>query len=119
MTVVTIEATIFSALTALVDARCYPDVAPEKVERPYIVYQQVGGAAINFLDGSVPSKRRSRFQVAIWGDTRAEVAELAAQVSNALRGVAALQTTVEGEPLAQYEPDTKLRGSLQDFSFIF
>ena len=114
----TVEATIFTTLTGLVSARVYPDVAPVGTTRPYITYQQVGGQAVNFLDPAVPSKKRFRFQVNVWGDTRSSVAALAIQVEDALRVVASLQTVVEGAPVASYEPDTGLKGSMQDFSFI-
>lgn len=114
----TIEATLFTTLKTLVANRVYPDVAPVGTVRPYLTYQQVGGAAVNFLDPTVPSKKRFRFQVNVWGDTRSQVAALAIQVEDALRAVTALQTTVEGAPIASYEPETNLRGSVQDFSFI-
>ena len=55
----------------------------------------------------------------VWGDTRSEVSALAGQVEDALRAVVALQTAIEGAPIATYEPDTKLRGSMQDFSFLY
>jgi hypothetical protein len=115
----TVEATIFSALTGLVSARCYPDVAPELTVRPYITYQQFGGVSVNFVEQTTPSKENSKFQVNCWADTRAAAKALNKQVSAALRGTAALQTTVLGEPVATYEPDTKLRCSRQDFSFWF
>ena len=114
----TVEATIFTTLKTLVANRVFPDVAPVGTTRPYLTYQQVGGAAVNFLDPTVPSKKRFRFQVNCWGDTRAQVAALAISVENALRAVTSLQTTVEGAPVASYEPETNLRGSMQDFSFI-
>ena len=116
---VTLEAAIFEALKSLVANRVYPDVAPEKVARPYITYHQVGGAAVNFLDASTPSKKRGRFQVNVWGDTRAQVSALTAATEDALRAAAILQTRVEDGPAGFYDPDTKLRGSMQDFSFIF
>lgn len=114
----TIESTIFDTLKGLVSNRCYPDQAPEVVGKPYIVYQQVGGQAVNFLDtATLPGKGLPRFRISIWGVTRAEVAALAKQAETALRQVASLQTTVEGEPTAVTDDETKLRGSQQDFSF--
>lgn len=113
-----VESVIFDTLKGLVANRVFPDIAPAGTARPYITYQQVGGEAVNFLDPTVPSKKRSRFQLNVWSDTRASVAALAIAVEDALRQVASLQTTVEGAPVASYEPETNLRGSLQDFSFI-
>jgi hypothetical protein len=97
--------------------RVYPDVAPELTARPYITYQQVGGSGVNFVAAAVPSKKNSRFQINVWADSRSSAAALAIQVEDALRVVAALQTTVLGAPVAMYDPETKLRGSRQDFSF--
>lgn len=113
----TIEASIFSALRGLVEDRVYPDVAPELAVRPYITYQQVGGTAVNFLAQSVPNKKNSRVQVNVWADTRAQAAQIAGQVEDALRMMSALQTTVLGAPVATYEADIPIRGTRQDFSF--
>jgi hypothetical protein len=114
-----VEADIFTALKGLVANRVYPDVAPDAVLRPFIVYQQVGGTAVNFVEPAVPGKKNGRFQVSVWADTRSAAATLARQVEDTLRVVPDLQTTVLGAPMAVYEEDTKLRGSMQDFSFWF
>lgn len=113
----TVESSIYTALQGLVGGRCYPDVAPELATRPYISFQQVGGSAVNFIDPTVPSKKNARFQINAWADTRAQAATLAGQIEDALRVVTTLRTTVLGAPVASYEPDTKLRGTRQDFSF--
>lgn len=107
---------MFAALQTLVSDRVYPDLAPDPVTKPYIVYQQVGGAAVQFVGTDVPSKKNSRMQVSVWGETRAQVSALAVQVEDTLRGTASLQTIVLSAPVATYDPDTKLRGSQQDFS---
>ena len=114
-----VESLIFDTLKGLVASCVYPDVAPALSAKPYVTYQQVGGVPVNFLDPTVPGKKRSRFQINVWGDTRSEVSALAGQVEDALRAVVALQTAIEGAPIATYEPDTKLRGSMQDFSFLY
>ena len=113
----TIESSIFSALSGLVGNRCYPDIAPDLTVRPYITYQQVGGEGVNFVDTTIPSKKNARFQVNVWADTRGAAATLAGQVEDTLRAVTALQTTVLGAAVATYEPETLLRGTRQDFSF--
>lgn len=110
------ESQMFAALRTLVSDRVYPDLAPDPVTKPYIVYQQVGGAAVQFVGADVPSKKNSRMQVSVWGETRAQVSALAVQVEDTLRGTASLQTIVLSAPVATYDPDTKLRGSQQDFS---
>ena len=112
----TVEASIYNALKGLVANRVYPDLAPIGAVRPYATYQQVGGKSINFLDSAVPNKANLRFQVNVWADTRSAASLLAGQVEQALRTTAALQTTVMGQPVATYEPDTLLFGTRQDFS---
>lgn len=115
----TIEASIFDSLKGLVGNRVFPDVAPPTTAKPFIVYQQIGGSAVNFVDSTSPSKKNGRFQVAVWGNTRAEVSALARSIEDTLRGNAALQTSVVSAPVADYEQETGLRGSRQDFSFWF
>ena len=111
-----IEARIFSALRGLVADRVYPDPPDPMPQRPYIVHQRLPGVAINFLDGSVPGKDNGRFQINCWCDTRVDAIALMHQVESAMRLAASLQTTVLGSPASLYEPDTKLRGAMQDFS---
>jgi hypothetical protein len=115
----TVEAAIFDALRVLVVDRVYPDVAPDNVARPYITYQQIGGQAVNFIDGAAPSMRNSRFRINVWTDRRAEAAALNALVETALRAAPTLRTTVSSGPVALADPDTRLRGMSQDFSFWF
>lgn len=113
----TVEATIFAALQGLVGSRCYPDIAPANVARPFCTYQQIGGTAVNFIDSGLPSKANARVQINVWADTRAQAALLSRQAESALRATTALQTTVLGQPAATFEEDTRLYGTRQDFSF--
>lgn len=115
----TIDVQIFSALNSLAGGRVYPDiadVAPEELSYPYITFQQVGGSALNFLEGTCPDCSNARVQINVWGVTRLSVSDVAEQVEKAMRSAAQLQTTVLGARVSLYESDTKLRGSRQDFS---
>lgn len=112
----TIEAQVFQALHQLVDGRVYPDLAPAGAARPYIVYQQVGGDSVNFLDRTISSKRNSRMQVCAWAEARIEASTLIEQAELALRAVTALQATALGAPVATYDEETESRGARQDFS---
>lgn len=114
-----VEAIIFDSLRALVNDRVFPDVAPENTPRPYITYQQVGGESVNFVDATVPTKKNGRWQISLWCDTRLEAADLSRVIEDTLRVVPALQATVLGAPIARYDEETKLRGTMQDFSFWF
>lgn len=113
----TIEASLYAALKSLVGNRVFPDVAPEGTVTPYITYQQVGGSAVNFVDATVPSKKNSRFQINVWGETRSAVKAIAVQAEDALRVASGLQTTVLGAAVSLCEEETQLRGTRQDFSF--
>lgn len=113
----TVEATLYTTLQILVGGRLYPDVAPFGTARPFATFQQVGGTSVNFIDSTLPSKSNARLQVSVWADTRSAASLLMKQVEAALRSATALQTTVLGQPVATYEPDTLLYGARQDFSF--
>lgn len=111
--------TILTQALMEVCPRVYPDIGPEGVEKPYITWQQVGGEPINFVGPGTPSKKNARVQVNVWAATRLDADQMAIQVEDTLRAATALQTTVLGSPMADYEPETKLRGSMQDFSLWF
>lgn len=106
----------FTALRGLVNDRVYPDIGKEGTDLPYITYQDIGGEPVNFIDGAAPSKANARVQVNVWAKTRAEAKDLARRVEHALRAVPALQTLVIGAPVTTYDPETKYRGTIQDFS---
>lgn len=112
----TMETRIYQALRALVADRVYPDFAPAGAGRPYIVYQQVGGVVLSFLDGAVPSARNGRIQVCSWAETRSEASSLITQVESILRSNSDLQVDVLGASVSTSDDETKLRGSRQDFS---
>jgi hypothetical protein len=114
-----LESSIFDALKGLVTNRVYPDQAPQKVDLPYIVYQQVGGGGVNFMDTATPSKKNARIQISVWGSTRAQVAPLARSAEDALRAAAGLQVVVLAAPVALTDDQTKYRGTQQDFSIWY
>jgi hypothetical protein len=113
---VSAEKGVFDALRALAADRVFPDFAPDAVARPYVTYQQVGGFPINFLEASLPDMKNGRFRINVWADTRAQASALCAQVEAAMRSAAALQVTVLTSPVALADPETRLRGTSQDFS---
>jgi len=115
---VSVESLIVSTLTALVTGRVYPDIAPQGMTAlPRITYQQVGGQGLNFIENTPVGKKNGRFQVNVWGATRLQVAALSRQVEDALKSEKQLYTTILSAPIASYETDTKLYGTMQDFSF--
>lgn len=115
-----VEASIYTALKSLVNNRVYRDIAPQTViALPRITFQQVGGDAVNFLDPSVPSKKNGRWQINCWGERRDDVMALARDVEDTLRAYTVLQATVLGAAVALYEEETRLFGSMQDYSFWY
>lgn len=115
----TVESSLYTALKTLVANRVYRDIAPQTVtDLPRITFQTVGGTSINFLDSAtIPSKRNARVQVNVWHNRRDEANVLARQVEDALRSYTTLNTTVLTGLVSTYEEETKLYGTMQDFSF--
>ena len=112
----TIEADIYDTLKGLVGNRAFPDVAPLSTTRPYITYTQIGGEAVSFMERGLPSKKHGRFQVNVWGDTRASVSAVILQVEAAMDAATAFQAEAVGAPSSDYDPDIPVYGSIQDFS---
>ncbi|MGK5028503.1 DUF3168 domain-containing protein [Janthinobacterium sp. MDT1-19] len=111
-----IDIALFEALRGLVADRVYPDLAPDDASRPYITYQQVGGDAVNFVESTIPAKKNARMQINVWADTRIQATAMGGAVEDALRSLIALQPSVLGAAIATYDDETKLRGTMQDFS---
>jgi len=107
------EQAVYNAIKHL--AATYPDVAPEGAPLPRIVYQQVGGEVVNYMENTVPDADAARIQVACWASTRAAASTLSKQVENALRQAAGAQARPIGARVNVHEPDTGLFGSRQDF----
>jgi restriction endonuclease Mrr len=107
---------IFSLLKNLVGNRVYPDIAKQDTALPYITHQDVGGDAINFMDGAAPGKSNTRLQVNVWAETRAQAKAITHQVETALRAAPALSTTVLGSLMTTVDEATGYRGTIQHFS---
>lgn len=111
-----VEADIILALKGLVGGRAYPDAAPAGVAKPYLVYQQVGGVALSFLERQFVPTKNGRFQVSAWADTRIAAAALADQIEAAMVQSTAFQASPTGAAIATFDEETQLRGTTQDFS---
>lgn len=112
----TVEAAIFDTLKTLVGNRVYPDLAPIGAARPFIVYGQVGGQALSFLEKALPDKKHGRFQIDVYAGSRMACAAVALQVESAMTAATAFQCRALGAPVSTYEPDVIIFGSQQDFS---
>ena len=109
------EAAIYNALTGLVASRIYPDVAQAESALPRIVYQQVGGKSINYIENTVPDLKNGRFQIASWATTRAAATALALQVESLMITATSMQARPIGAHISTHEPETGLYGAYQDF----
>lgn len=110
---------IYNAIQGLVAGRVYTGAPPEDVVAPYVIYQRAGGKPINYTDGAIPDRKNARVQINVWAASMAIADPIAEQVESILRGVAALQTEVLSQVLDTYDEETKLRGTMQDFSFWY
>lgn len=109
---------IDAVLQHLAGGRVFPDVAPKGTARPFITYQAVGGAPLNFLSGDRPDKQPVRMQVNVWSERRAEASEIGILVEDAMRSATELQVEVLTGRVATYDEETDLRGTMQDFSIF-
>lgn len=115
----TIETTLVALLKDRFSNRFYADVAPLKTSRPYGTYQQVGGAAIAFVDPTKPDKKNARIMVRVWAETRDAANTLARGIADTLATTPTLQAEPLGDFTAEYDEDTKSYGTRQDFSIWF
>jgi hypothetical protein len=112
-----IEATLKTTLGSLVSGRVYPDTPPDNPTFPLIVYQQVGGQAIEYLEGTIGDKDNARMQVVVWAKTRLEAASIARSARVALVGT--LTATTLAAPVSLYQEELKLYGSRTDYSLWY
>lgn len=110
------ESSIYTLLSSLVGGRVYPDVAPDGAVLPMIVYQQVGGTGLSFIDGTLPSRENGRMQVSCWATTRPAAVSLSKQVEVIICGATALQSIPLGARVSAFEQETGFYGCRQDFS---
>lgn len=96
--------------------RTFPDVADIGTAPPFIAWQLLGGESVRALDNTALDKRNSYLQVAVYSLTRAESLTKIRAAEDAMCASTAFTCTPMGEPLATYEPDTKLYGAIQRFS---
>lgn len=109
-----LEASIKTTLAAIAGGRTYPDVPPDNPTFPLNVYQQVGGAVINPLEGGDPNKDNARVQIVTWAKSRLEASSVARQARLAM--VSTLNATLLGAPVSLYDETTKNYGTRADYS---
>lgn len=111
-----VESDIYTTLKGLVSNRCFPDFAPLGTVRPFIVYEQTGGEALHYLEGTLPDKKHGRFEVGVYADSRANCASIALQVEAAMAAATAFTATAIHAPISDYASDVAIYSSTQNFS---
>ena len=112
----TVESDIFDTLKALVSNRVYPDSAPAGAVRPFVVYTQIGGEPISYVEGTVPDRKNGVFQINAHAATRAEASALILQVEAALMTTNRFAVEVQRAPMSEHDPDVPDYWAHQDFS---
>lgn len=74
-----------TGVKALINARVYPLVAPQNVQKPYIVYRVISGLKIQCLGGSI-FQGDYRMQLDCFGTSYASVKAISQAVKNCLVG---------------------------------
>ena len=111
------DSTLITLLGGLVAGECYPDFAPEGAGLPRIVYQQVGGLAVDHQEGKPADLENARMQITCWSAERDQSTALAKQVEDALLAAPTpVQATRRGARVSVVDDDTGLRGARQDYS---
>ena len=64
-----IEQDVVTLLSPLVSGRVYPDVSPEDIRDPHIVYSVIYGAGLDHLEGD-PGLKNLRLQFDCWATTK-------------------------------------------------
>lgn len=113
-----LEVTLLSLLGPLVGGRCYPDVIPDSPAFPLIVYQQVGGVAVEYVEQAMADKDNARMQVWVWSKSRTEASQIVRQAREALIG-SGLQVNTLNAPVSTYDEAMKLYGARTDFSIWY
>lgn len=97
--------------------RVYRSVVRVAPVYPLVIYQQVGGRAINFTDKTVPDKSRPRVQVWGWSKSPIEASQLAADVRRALV-TSPLQAVMLVDPVDDYNEALELFGVRTDYEVV-
>ena len=107
-----------TALVAVLQPLCtrvYPDVAPADTPMPYVTWQQIGGPALMYLEGTLPSQRAAWVQINVWSDTRLQANQLMQDIEAALCAATTLTAKPQSALQAALDDAGLQRGAMQDF----
>lgn len=94
----------------------FADTAPTTTERPYIIYQHIGGAPQRCVNGVAVTLRNSYVQIAVWHSSKSGSMGLIRQIEDDLCASSAFVARPRDEPTSQMYEDIGLYGALQTFS---
>lgn len=115
----------FGGLTALIaappDMRLSPANAPQNVDAPYVVYQQISGPRIHAM-GADPGVVNPRMQFTVWGRTNTEAKTVGLQIMacfsrwrGVVLGVDVMDSFLENDVDLGLDPESRLHQRAIDF----
>jgi outer membrane murein-binding lipoprotein Lpp len=112
---VTVYAALETLLNGATDAadRIYPNAAPSKPGRPYIICLRAAANSENVLAGNA-NLINTRMQIDCYADTYAAVQTLAAQIDALMRGWTLQNVSYPAQD--QFEPDVRLHRVILEYS---
>lgn len=93
--------------------RVYPQVAPDGVRRPFIVYQRISMNSENVLDGRT-GLINTRLQVDVYATTYAQAQQIAAAIDALMDGWTFQNISIVSQDL--FESEVKLHRVVSDYS---
>lgn len=98
-------------VSALVATRIYPLKAPQDVQTPYLIYNEIIGKQKQCIEGGV-YQEEIRFQVDCWSMKYSEIKQLKEAVTSALIG---FKSSHNINTSGDYEDNTELYREIIDF----
>ena len=108
-----IQQDLFAALAGVAGGRVFPNVAPNNVQKPYLVYARVSSAPENTLADGAPIEN-PRLQVDCFDTTYAAAVALAETVKDAVKSSAITHVLLLEQD--QFAPEALLHRVILDFS---
>lgn len=112
-----LHATITTGLSATAGGRIHANKTPPSPTFPLIVYQEVGGQAVNYLEATYPGKNHARIQFVVWADGPLQAEEVKDDTIKQM--IDGLGAYLYGAPVALYEDAIKKDGYRFDMGLWF
>lgn len=96
--------------------RSYRGIAPAMTDLPYVTYQKLGGQELQFMDGSLGSKRSALMQINVWAESELVSDPLMEEIGQALIAAPGLQASPEGAARDAVDSEIDRCGTTQDWT---